>query len=89
MASIKEELRERVRKVAEKCWTRIFLAEVDQLNEGTVLTSLKRLDIYQRFRDRAYDKLGREMFFEDFYDLFDEVYKEVEAEKEWEALVHC
>lgn len=89
MTITKEELRERIRKVAEKCWSRILLAEVDQLTEGTVLTTLKRLDIYQRFRDLAYDKFGGGMFFEDFYDLFDEVYKEVEADKEWEALVHC
>lgn len=89
MTITKEELRKRVRKVAEKCWSRILLAEIDQLNEGTALTTLKRLDIYQRFRDRAYDTLGGEMFWADFYDLFDEVYKEVEADKEWEALVHC
>jgi len=90
MTITKEEIKERIRKVAEKCWTRILLAEVDKLNEGNVLTTLQRLDIYQEYRDKACNRICPEtMFWADFYDLFDEVYKEVEANHEWEALVCC
>ena len=86
------ELKTKIRKVATKCYYTIQERDNVMLNLShgkRGLSELGKIDIYQRFRDLAYDKFGGEMFFEDFYDLFDEVYKEVEADKEWEALVHC
>lgn len=86
----KEELRERTWKVAEKCYDRIREAELAALEKGTPLTTLKRLDIYQSFRDRACNRINQDiMFWADYMDLFDSIYKEVEAKKEWETFIIC
>lgn len=86
----KEELRERTRVAAEKCYGRIREAEMDALDKGKTLTTLKRLDIYQSFRDRACNRINQDiMFWADYFDLFDTIYNEVKAEKEWEAFIVC
>ena len=79
-----------LKKVAEKCYNRIIERNARKLErthgeEG--LTELEKIDIYQFFRDKAYEKYGGELFFEDFYDLFDQVYAKFEEYKAWESLV--
>ena len=86
------EIKERTTKVVIKCYYKILEKENARLAEtyGEYgLTTLETMDIYQKYRDKAYDKYGEEMFFEDFYDLFDKIYKEVKEEKEWEAMIVC
>lgn len=83
---------ENIRRVATKCYYRLVQKETAKLEETNGehgLKELERLDLYQLFRDKAYDKYGNGMFFEDFCDLFDSVYREVEEEKRWESLVLC
>lgn len=86
----KEEIRERTRVAAERCYCKILEAELAALKKGETLTTLKRLDIYQAYRDRACNRINQDtIFWEDYFDMFDQIYKEVKADKEWEALVRC
>lgn len=79
------ELETTLRKVAERCYHKIVRAENDKLLQtGKELTVIERLDIFQGYRDKAFQNYAQEMFFLDFYDLFDRIYKEVEAEHDWE-----
>lgn len=79
-----------IRKIAETCYHKLIQRNLEKLeltNKG--LTELERLDIYQMFRDKTYDRYGQGMFFEDFCDIFDRIYHEIEEEKTWESLVMC
>jgi len=79
------ELETTLRKVADRCYHKIARKENDKLLQtGKELTVIERLDIFQDYREKAYIHYAQEMFFLDFYDLFDKVYKEVEAEHDWE-----
>lgn len=83
---------ETIKKIATKCYYRIMERESAKLSETCGrqgLSELEKLDIYQMFRDKSYDKFGSDMFWADFYDLFDKIYQEVKDEKAWESLVMC
>lgn len=86
----KQEIRERTERIATKCYYRIIAENSRRLSETAGkqgLTTLQRLDLYQSYRDKAFSKVGSSMFFEDYYDLFDQIFEDVRAQKEWETLI--
>ena len=88
----KTEIKERTRRITTKCYYKILAEENRKLSETCGergLTTLERLDLYQRYREKAFSKIGYSMFFLDYYDLFDQTYEEVKAEKEWESYILC
>ena len=87
-----KELENIIRRIATRCYYRIIEMESSKryLTDGAEgLTEMKRIDFYQYVRDTCFDKYGAGMFFEDFYNLFDKIYKEIEDERELVCLVDC
>lgn len=87
----RQEIKEKTIAVATRCYYHILAEENKKLSKTggkCGLTTLERLDLYQRYRDKACNKYcPEEMFWLDYFDLFDQTFEEVKAEKEWESLV--